>query len=88
MQAFQTDFNANYARFQQHSGRHAEAGRQQLLTSLERLQNLFLFIPLVLVVIAFLVWRSMSRWVIMPLRRLIDHIDILAAGTCLARPRR
>ena len=85
VQAFQTDFNANYARFQQDSGRHAEAGRQQLLTSLERLQNLFLFIPLVLVVIAFLVWRSMSRWVIMPLRRLIDHIDILAAGD-LSRP--
>lgn len=60
MQAFQTDFNANYARFQQNSGRDAEAGRQQLLASLERLQNLFLFIPLVLVVIAFLVWRSMS----------------------------
>ena len=85
VQAFQTDFNANYARFQQDSGRHAEAGRQQLLTSLERLQNLFLFIPLVLVVIAFLVWRSMFRWVIMPLRRLIDHIDILAAGD-LSRP--
>ena len=85
VQAFQTDFNANYARFQQNSVRHAEAGRQQLLSSLERLQNLFLFIPLVLVVIAFLVWRSMSRWVIMPLRRLIDHIDILAAGD-LSRP--
>jgi len=39
----------------------------------------------VLVVIAFLVWRSMFRWVIMPLRRLIDHIDILAAGD-LSRP--
>ena len=85
VQAFQTDFNGNYARFQQGSGQHAEAGRQQLLTSLERLQNLFLFIPLVLVVIAFLVWRSMFRWVIMPLRRLIDHIDILAAGD-LSRP--
>ena len=85
VQAFQTDFNGNYARFQQGSGRHAEAGRQQLLTSLERLQNLFLFFPLVLVVIAFLVWRSMFRWVIMPLRRLIDHIDILAAGD-LSRP--
>ncbi|ATX03098.1 MULTISPECIES: methyl-accepting chemotaxis protein [Citrobacter] len=85
VQAFQSDFNDNYARFQQESGRHAEVGRQQLLTSLERLQHLFLFIPLVLVVIAVLVWRSMSRWVITPLRRLIDHIDILAAGD-LSRP--
>lgn len=55
------------------------------MTSLERLQHLFLFIPLVLVVIAVLVWRSMSRWVIAPLRRLIDHIDVLAAGD-LSRP--
>ncbi|MDM2935079.1 methyl-accepting chemotaxis protein [Citrobacter sp. Cu233] len=85
VQAFQTDFNENYARFQQDSGQQAEKGREQLLTSLERLQQLFLFIPLVLVVIAVLVWRSMSRWVIAPLRQLIDHIDVLAAGD-LSRP--
>ncbi|WP_255433022.1 Tar ligand binding domain-containing protein, partial [Citrobacter sp. TBCS-14] len=68
VQAFQTDFNENYARFQQDSFQQTEKGREQLLTSLERLQHLFLFIPLVLVVIAVLVWRSMSRWVIAPLR--------------------
>jgi methyl-accepting chemotaxis protein-1 (serine sensor receptor) len=85
VQAFQSDFNDNYARVQQESGRQAEVGRQQLLTSLERLQHLFLFIPLMLVVVAVLVWRSMSRWVITPLRRLINHIDILAAGD-LSRP--
>lgn len=85
VQAFQSDFNDNYARFQQDSGRQVDAGRQQLLTSLERLQHLFLLIPLVLAAIAVLVWRSMSGWVIAPLRRLIDHIDILAAGD-LSRP--
>lgn len=84
-QAFQTDFNENYARFQKDGGRRVEAGRQQLLTSLEGLQHLFLFIPVVLVVIAIQVWWGMSRWVITPLRRLIDHIDILAAGD-LSRP--
>lgn len=85
VQAFQTDFNENYARFQKDGGRRVEAGRQQLLTSLEGLQHLFLFIPVVLVVIAIQVWWGMSRWVITPLRRLIDHIDILAAGD-LSRP--
>lgn len=84
-QAFQTDFNENYARFQKDGGRRVEAGRQQLLTSLEGLQHLFLFIPVVLVVIAIQVWWGMSRWVITPLRQLIDHIDILAAGD-LSRP--
>ncbi|MDT7460494.1 methyl-accepting chemotaxis protein [Citrobacter koseri] len=80
VQAFQTDFNENYARFQQESGRQTEGGRQQLIASLEGLQHLFLFIPFVLVVIALLVWSGMSRWVISPLRRLIAHINILAAG--------
>lgn len=33
-----------------------------------------------LLAIAIVVWWGMSRWVISPLRRLIAHIDILAAG--------
>lgn len=88
VQAFQTDFNENYARFQQESGRQTEGGRQQLIASLEGLQHLFLFIPFVLVVIALLVWSGMSRWVISPLRRLIAHINILVAGDLSNRCRR
>lgn len=80
VQAFQADFNDNYARFQQGSEQEAEAGRQSLLGNLTGLQTLFLWAPAFLVLIAVLVWLTMSRWVISPLRRLITHIDSLAAG--------
>ncbi|MGP3591970.1 methyl-accepting chemotaxis protein [Vagococcus sp. WN89Y] len=79
-QAFQADFNDNYARFQQASEIQAEQGRQTLMDNLTRLQHVFLLVPVVLVAIAVLVWFAMSRWVIVPLRRLIAHINILAAG--------
>jgi methyl-accepting chemotaxis protein-1 (serine sensor receptor) len=42
---------------------------------------LFLFAPVLLLAIAAVVWFGMSRWVITPLRRLIAHINRLAAGS-------
>ncbi len=79
-QAFQADFNDNYARFQQVSEARAGQGRQALLASLAQLQHVFVLVPALLVVIALLVWFAMSRWVIAPLRNLIAHINTLAAG--------
>lgn len=79
-QAFQTDFNDNYARFQQLSEQQAGVGRQSLMDRLSDLQSLFLLAPVVLLLIAVAVWFGMSRWVIVPLRRLIAHINQLAAG--------
>ncbi|HCD1258234.1 TPA: Tar ligand binding domain-containing protein [Citrobacter amalonaticus] len=80
IQAFQADFNDNYARGQKAAAQARESGRQQLLDRLLDLQHLFLLLPLMLLAIAVAVWWGMSRWVISPLRRLIAHIDILAAG--------
>ncbi|CAD5355440.1 Methyl-accepting chemotaxis protein I (serine chemoreceptor protein) [Enterobacter cancerogenus] len=79
-QAFQTDFNDNYARYQQASEKQAMQGRQTLMAQLSGLQTAFLFAPLVLLAIAIAVWFGMAKWVITPLRRLIAHIDRLAAG--------
>lgn len=79
-QAFQTDFNDNYARYQQASEKQAMQGRQTLMAQLSGLQTAFLFAPLVLLAIAVAVWFGMAKWVITPLRRLIAHIDRLAAG--------
>jgi len=79
-QAFQTDFNDNYARYQLASEARAGAGRQSLMDRLSNLQSLFLLAPVVLLLIAVVVWFGMSRWVITPLRTLIAHIDRLAAG--------
>lgn len=79
-QAFQTDFNDNYARFQEISEKQATEGRQSLMERLSGLQTLFLFAPLVLLAIVIVVWFGMAKWVITPLRRLIGHINQLAAG--------
>lgn len=79
-QAFQTDFNDNFARYQLASEERAGVGRQSLMDRLSNLQSLFLLAPVVLLMIALLVWFGMSRWVITPLRKLIAHIDRLAAG--------
>ena len=79
-QAFQTDFNDNYARYQLLSEQRAGDGRQSLMDRLSDLQSLFLLAPVVLLLIAVAVWFGMSRWVIVPLRTLIAHINQLAAG--------
>ncbi len=85
-QAFQTDFNENYARYQQASEKQAMQGRQSLMAQLYGLQTLFLTAPVLLLAIAILVWFGMSRWVITPLRRLIAHINQLAAGDLSGTP--
>ncbi len=79
-QAFQADFNDNYARFQQASEKRADEGRLTLMGGLARLQQVFVLVPALLVIIAIAVWFAMSRWLITPLRRLIAHINTLAAG--------
>lgn len=86
VQAFQTDFNENYARYQQASEKQAMQGRQSLMAQLSGLQTLFLTAPVLLLAIAILVWFGMSRWVITPLRRLIAHINQLAAGDLSGTP--
>jgi methyl-accepting chemotaxis protein-1 (serine sensor receptor) len=85
-QAFQTDFNENYARYQLASEKQAMQGRQSLMAQLSGLQTLFLIAPVLLLAIAILVWFGMSRWVITPLRRLIAHINQLAAGDLSGTP--
>lgn len=56
------------------------------MEQLSGLQRLFLFAPLVLLTIAIAVWFGMAKWVISPLRRLIIHINQLAAGDLSGTP--
>ena len=78
-QAFQTDFNDNYARYQQASEKQALKGRQSLIAQLSGLQTLFLLAPVLLLAIAVAVWFDVPVGDY-PLRRLIAHINRLAAG--------
>lgn len=56
------------------------------MAQLSGLQTLFLFAPVLLLAIAVAVWFGMARWVITPLRRLIAHINQLAAGDLCGTP--
>lgn len=85
-QAFQTDFNDSYARHQLWSEKQAVAGREALMGQLSGLQTLFLLAPVVLLAIAIVVWFGMAKWVIVPLRRVITHINRLAAGDLSGTP--
>lgn len=85
-QAFQTDFNDNFARYQQLREHQANAGRESLMQSLSGLQSLFMLAPVVLIMIAVAVWFGMSRWVITPLRGVIAHLNQLAAGDLSGTP--
>ncbi len=85
-QAFQTDFNDNFARYQQLREHQANAGRESLMQSLSGLQSLFMLAPVVLIMIAVAVWFGMSRWVITPLSGVIAHINQLAAGDLSGTP--
>ncbi|EOW6769217.1 methyl-accepting chemotaxis protein [Cronobacter muytjensii] len=84
VQAFQADFNDNFARYQRDNAQRADTESQELLGGLEQAQRMFIVALGVLLFIAVLVWRSMAVWVIRPLRQLIDHINRLAAGDLCA----
>lgn len=85
-QAFQSDFNDNYARYRLLSEKQAMQGREALMAQLSGLQTLFLLAPVVLLAIAIAVWFGMVKWVIAPLRRIITHINRLAAGDLSGTP--
>ncbi|HBC83332.1 MAG TPA: methyl-accepting chemotaxis protein, partial [Escherichia sp.] len=68
------------------SDARAEEGRQTLMSRLADLQYLFILGPALLLIIAIAVWFGMSRWVIAPLKRLITHINLLAAGDLSVAP--
>lgn len=84
-QAFQTDFNEQYAQYQRATARQTDAASHALMSSLASAKNLFIAVLVGLGVIAVLVWRGVASWVIRPLRQLIVHIHVLAAGD-LATP--
>lgn len=80
IQAFQSDFNEQYARYQTEGEKQTVQGSHTLLHSLSQAQTLFIIALGILLVVAIAVWLGVARWVIRPLRSLIEHLHILAAG--------
>lgn len=80
VQAFQDDFSQKYYAYFAVNEHTAVSLSDRLLNALTQAKNLFMVALLVLAVIAVLVWRGVSAWVIQPLQRMIGHISVLAAG--------
>ena len=80
VQAFQSAFNTSYALYQQHNEQLTDASGRGLLQSLSRAQQLFILVSGILLVVAVAVWFTVGRWVIFPLRTLIQHLHVMAAG--------
>lgn len=80
VQAFQADFNDQYAHYQTGGEKQTAQANTALLDSLSKAQTLFIVALGILLVVAIAVWLGVSGWVIRPLRGLIEHLHILAAG--------
>ncbi|MEC5341595.1 methyl-accepting chemotaxis protein [Brenneria populi] len=80
VQAYQNDFTQKYSRYlQDNDARQKQLGRH-LLTSLDRAHTIFIIVLGLLLFVSVLVWVSVNRVVIRPLRRIIDHLRLIAAG--------
>ncbi|WP_421670769.1 methyl-accepting chemotaxis protein [Rahnella sp. EDr1-12] len=80
VQAFQDDFSQKYYAYLAVNEHTAVSLSDRLLNALTQAKTLFMAALAVLAVIAVLVWRGVSAWVIRPLQRMIGHISVLAAG--------
>ncbi|TDS87823.1 methyl-accepting chemotaxis sensory transducer with TarH sensor [Rahnella sp. BIGb0236] len=80
IQAFQDDFSQKYYAYLAVNERTAVSLSDRLLNALTQAKTLFMAALVILAVIAVLVWRGVSAWIIRPLQRMIGHISVLAAG--------
>ncbi|MBV6817581.1 Tar ligand binding domain-containing protein [Rahnella sp. PD12R] len=80
IQAFQDDFSQKYYAYLDVNEHMAVSLSDRLLSSLTQAKTLFMGALVILAVIAVLVWRGVTAWIIRPLQRMIGHISVLAAG--------
>jgi len=80
VQAFQDDFSQKYYAYLAVNEHTAVSLSDRLLNALTQAKTLFMGALVILAVIAVLVWRGVSAWIIRPLQRMIGHISVLAAG--------
>ena len=80
IQAFQDDFSQKYYAYLDVNEHTAVSLSDRLLNALSQAKTLFMGALVILAVIAVLVWRGVSAWIIRPLQRMIGHISVLAAG--------
>ncbi|WP_409307815.1 methyl-accepting chemotaxis protein [Pectobacterium sp. B1J-3] len=80
IQAYQNDFTQKYSHYLQSNDALQQQHGQQFLSSLDRAQLIFMLVLGVLLAVSIAVWLGVSRIIIRPLTKIIQHLQRIAAG--------
>ncbi|MEI7189581.1 methyl-accepting chemotaxis protein [Dickeya dianthicola] len=80
IQAYQTLFTQKYARYLQENDTRQRQHAQQLLNNLDTAHTLFIVILGLLLAISLVVWIGVNKVIVHPLKRITDHLRLIAAG--------
>ncbi|GAB7206084.1 hypothetical protein OS31_23480 [Dickeya oryzae] len=80
IQAYQTQFTQKYSRFLQENDTRQKQHAQQLLNNLDAAHTLFIVVLGLLLVISVLVWIGVNKVIVHPLKRITDHLKLIASG--------
>ncbi|WP_407321372.1 methyl-accepting chemotaxis protein [Dickeya ananatis] len=80
IQAYQTQFTQKYSHFLQENDARQKQHAQQLLNNLDAAHTLFIVILGLLLVISVLVWIGVNKVIVHPLKRITDHLKLIASG--------
>ncbi|CPR20270.1 methyl-accepting chemotaxis protein [Brenneria goodwinii] len=80
IQAYQNDFTQKYSLYLQDNDIQQKQHGQQFLTSLDRAHTIFIVVLGLLLLVSVLIWIGVNKVIIHPLRRIIDHLQLIAAG--------
>lgn len=80
IQAYQTLFTQKYARYLQENDARQKQHAQQLLDNLDAAHTLFIVILGLLLTISLVVWIGVNKVIVHPLKRITDHLRLIAAG--------
>ncbi|MEQ9891770.1 Tar ligand binding domain-containing protein [Pectobacterium aroidearum] len=80
VQAYQSDFTQKYSHYLQDTDALQKQHGQQFLSSLDQAKTIFITVLGLLLAIAIAVWIGVSRVIIRPLKHIIAHLKLIAAG--------
>ncbi|ADM98420.1 methyl-accepting chemotaxis protein [Dickeya dadantii] len=80
IQAYQTLFTQKYASYLQGNDVRQKQHAQQLLNNLDDAHTLFIVILGLLLAISLVVWIGVNKVIVHPLKRITDHLRLIAAG--------
>ncbi|WJV65057.1 methyl-accepting chemotaxis protein [Pectobacteriaceae bacterium CE70] len=80
IQAYQNDFTKKYSRYLQDNDTRQKQHSQKLLNNLDEAHTIFIIVLGLLMMVSAMVWAGVSKTIIRPLKRITDHLQLIAAG--------